>query len=186
MEQQPPQDDTEQTRREERLREEIVASVSAFNQDGYNNLEISKALIWSAFHMVQHEPFREHYYFMMFMRDSAQDGMDVVTALQMRGKMIEFEKPPSHINYDDVDTPETDRLRGKIVAFVSDLKEQGFDNFAVGRALVWSSYHVAEQEPPPVHYEFLQRVRDNAQEGLNIVVDMVQASLNVQEKMKIN
>lgn len=81
MEHEPSQQDTEQTRRQDRLRGEIVAFVSDFNDEGYDNFEIARALIWAAYHKVRREPAPEHYDFMKLIRDSAQDGMDIVTAM---------------------------------------------------------------------------------------------------------
>ncbi|MFM0053734.1 hypothetical protein [Caballeronia grimmiae] len=182
MVQPPTQDDTEKTRRQDRLREEIVAFASDAKKDGYSNFEVCKALFWCALHVVRHEPVREHYYFMMFMRDSAQGAMDIV----MRQSNVEIDIEPCRSLNSSEETPRIDRLRGELVAFVSDCNDNGYNNLEVGRALIWSAYQVAEQEPVPVHYYFVTLVRDNAQEGMNIVEDMIQASLNVQEKMKVN
>lgn len=81
MEQQPPQDDTEKTQHRDRLRGEIVAFVSDFNEQGYNNIDIAQALIWAAYHVVRREPAPEHYGFLKFIRDSAQEDMDIVMAM---------------------------------------------------------------------------------------------------------
>lgn len=85
-----------------------------------------------------------------------------------------------------IDQTRIDHLRGEIVAFVSDFEQQGYDDFEVARALIWAAYKRVRRQPHPLYENFLQYVRDNAQEAMNDASALIRSFTKENEKNKIN
>ena len=61
-----------------------------------------------------------------------------------------------------VDQTRLDRLRGEIIASVSEFEDEGYNNLEIARALVWVAYRRAFREKLWVQDSFFQHVRDMA------------------------
>lgn len=65
-----------------------------------------------------------------------------------------------------VDQTRLDRLRGGILAAVSEFEDEGFTNMEIARALIWASYSRASRESIIVRESFWQFCKDNAAQTL--------------------
>jgi hypothetical protein len=99
------------------------------------------------------------------------------------GKGLRMEQNPFEKS---IDQTRLDRLRGGILAFVSDFEQQGYDDFEVARALVWVAYRRVRRAPQPLYEHFLQFVRNTAQEALDDGSALVRSFTKENEKNKIN
>jgi hypothetical protein len=86
-----------------------------------------------------------------------------------------------------VDQTRLDRLRGSILAAVSEFEYEGFDNMEIARALVGAGYTRARREKNSTLWEsFMQFCRDTAAQSLVQHEVLGRTLYDEMEKQKIN